>query len=46
MIIRIDPDAVRLALRVKAGPDFQVGSWRGLQLLVEPGPRPDECGGG
>ena len=39
MIIRIDPDAVRLALRVKAGPNFQVGSWRGLQLLVEwPGP--------
>ena len=46
MIIRIDPDAVRLALRVKAGPNFQVGSWRGLQLLVEPGPRPCDCGGG
>lgn len=46
MIVRIDPDAVRLALRVKAGPGLQVGSWRGLQLLVEPGPRPDECGGG
>ena len=46
MIIRIDPDAVRLALRVKAGPNFQVGSWRGLQLLVEPGPGPCDCGGG
>ena len=46
MIIRIDPDAVRLALRVKAGPSFQAASWRGLQLLVTPGPRPDECGGG